>query len=67
MNILAETLLVEEKIKRILLIEHFRNMWVVCCNGACGGARSEDDVDAFLGEVRWEERAPDACTPVSDA
>jgi hypothetical protein len=46
-------MLVEQKLKRIPLIEHFHNMWVICYNDACGGASGGDGM-----EVRkW--RAPD--------
>lgn len=38
-SILAETLLDEQKIKRISLIQRFRNMRMICCNGVCGGVR----------------------------
>lgn len=39
-SILAETLLDEQKIKRISLIQRFRNMRMICCNGVCGGVRA---------------------------
>lgn len=29
--------------KRISLIERFCNMWVICCNDACGGVCGGDD------------------------
>ena len=40
-SILTEILLVEKKLKRIPLMERFCNMWVICCNDACGGTRGE--------------------------
>ena len=33
--------------KRIPLIEHFRNMWVIYYNGPCGGARGGDGAKAL--------------------
>jgi hypothetical protein len=42
--------------KRIPLIEHFRNMWVIYYNGPCGGARGGDGAKALGHERR---RAPE--------
>ncbi|GLR83287.1 hypothetical protein GCM10007856_60130 [Azospirillum oryzae] len=33
MSTLGETFFVEQKMKRIPLIDGFQNMWVICCNG----------------------------------
>mgnify|MGYP003703342601 CR=1 FL=1 len=49
MSILGETFLVEQKIKRIPLIEGFQNMCVICCNRICGGTRGS--MMARVGET----------------
>ena len=49
MSTLGETFLVEQRMKRIFLIEGFQNMWVICCNGVCGGDTWQVDRDMWWG------------------
>jgi hypothetical protein len=47
---LGETFFVEQKMKRIPLIEGFQNMWVICCNGVCGGDTWQVGRDTWWGQ-----------------